>query len=85
MRVYVMSIRYMRMRVRLRPMNVRMRMSSAWRYRAFVYWIMVIVPGTMCVAVRMTRLHDRAHGHAVRTDATTRRWSSTSLPLPATR
>ena len=48
-----MSIRYMRMGVRLRPMNVRMRMSSAWRYRAFVCVIMVIVLGTMQVAVRV--------------------------------
>ena len=49
----MMRVRNMRMGVRLRPVNVRMRMSSAWRYRAFVCVIMVIVLGTMQVAVRV--------------------------------
>ena len=49
----MMRVRNMRMGVRLRPVNVRMRMSSAWRYRAVVCVIMVIVLGTMHVAVRV--------------------------------
>ncbi len=48
-----MSIRHMRMGMRLRPVNVRMRMSSAWRYRAVVCVITLIVLGTMHVAVRV--------------------------------
>ena len=52
-RVYMMRVRHMRMRVRLRSMNVRMRMSSARRHRAVVWVIMVIVLGTMHVAVRV--------------------------------
>ena len=49
----MVRVGHMRMRVRLRPVNVRMRMSSAWRYRSVVRVIMVIIPGTMCMAMRM--------------------------------
>lgn len=53
MRVRMVRVGHMRMRVRLRPVNVRMRMSCSWRDRVVVRVIMMVILGTMHMAVRV--------------------------------